>query len=165
MKKAYQNFQKLYTNAARTIIHFAEWYGYELPSNDEAEDLLQELVLLKLEGDRQHKAKAFLTKFFEGKDRVDIEAIGGMDVNAEDIALEHLHNEEIRREVHRVVSALPVRCKETLTLRYLQGEEKSTTEVASLLDLTYQAVRAREDKAMHLLQHPSRAQYLCDYSL
>lgn len=160
-----ERFQKLYTNAARTIIHFAEWYGYELPNNEMAEDLLQELVLLKLEGDRQYKTKSFLTQFFAGRNRVNIEAVGGMDVNAEDIALEHLHNEEIRREVHRIISTLPVKSQETLTLRYLQGEEKSITEVAGVLELTYQAVRAREDKAMHLLQHPSRAQYLCDYLL
>lgn len=65
-----EQYQKLYTNAARTIIRFAEKFGYELPNNDRAEDLLQELVLLKLEGD-QRKTRAFLTEFFRGENRVE----------------------------------------------------------------------------------------------
>lgn len=59
-----EQYQKLYTNAARTVIRFAEKFGYELPNNDRAEDLLQELVLLKLEGD-QRKTRSVSYGFFQ----------------------------------------------------------------------------------------------------
>lgn len=60
------------------------------PTTIGAEDLLQELVLLKLEGD-QRKTRAFLTEFFRGENRVEMVDLAGLDVNRKILLLTRIY--------------------------------------------------------------------------
>lgn len=65
----------------------------------------------------------------------------------------------------QVLDSLPEREAEVIKLRYgfYDGEEKTVTEVAKLLGLTYQEVLLAENKAMRCLRHPRMAKLIRDY--
>lgn len=154
-----EQYQKLYTNAARTVIRFAEKFGYELPNNDRAEDLLQELILLKLEGD-QRKTRAFLTEFFRGENRVEMVDLAGLDVNPEDLVVDRVYTHEQRKEVRAVVKTLPSNWRRAIEVRYLDGEMKTLAQTGSILGVTRSRVGEQERRAMKLLRAPARAKRL-----
>jgi len=70
-------------------------------------------------------------------------------------------NEELKKNVSKVLSTLTPREERIMRLRYIQDKTKS--ETARIMCISSTRASQIEEKALRKLKHPSRSRYLRDY--